>query len=124
MRILLTNDDGIHAPGIHALHAALRECGHEVHVVAPLKENSGVSASLTLRGRLHVYDVEEDGLVGRAVDGTPADCVKLALTTLLRDAPDLVVAGLNNGGNLGTDVFYSGTVGAAVEACMLSLIHI
>ena len=54
MRILLTNDDGIHAPGIHALHAALRECGHEVHVVAPLKENSGVSASLTLRGRLHV----------------------------------------------------------------------
>ena len=59
MRILLTNDDGIHAPGIHALHAALRECGHEVHVVAPLKENSGVSASLTLRGRLHVYDVEE-----------------------------------------------------------------
>lgn len=105
MRILLTNDDGIHAPGIHALHAALRECGHEVHVVAPLKENSGVSASLTLRGRLHVYDVEEDGLVGQAVDGTPADCVKLALTTLLRDAPDLVVAGLNNGGNLGTDVF-------------------
>lgn len=85
MRILLTNDDGIHAPGIHALHAALRECGHEVHVVAPLKENSGVSASLTLRGRLHVYDVEEDGLVGRAVDGTPADCVKLALTTLLRE---------------------------------------
>ena len=121
MRILLTNDDGIHAPGIHALHAALRECGHEVHVVAPLKENSGVSASLTLRGRLHVYDVEEDGLVGRAVDGTPADCVKLALTTLLRDAPDLVVAGLNNGGNLGTDVFYSGTVGAAVEACMFGL---
>ena len=121
MRILLTNDDGIHAPGIHALHAALRECGHEVHVVAPLKENSGVSASLTLRGRLHVYDVEEDGLVGQAVDGTPADCVKLALTTLLRDAPDLVVAGLNNGGNLGTDVFYSGTVGAAVEACMFGL---
>lgn len=121
MRILLTNDDGIHAPGIRALHAALRDCGHEVRVVAPLTEKSGVSASLTLNAPLHVYEVEEDGLVGQAVDGTPVDCVKLALTTLLRDRPDLVVSGLNDGGNLGTDILYSGTVGAAGEACLFGV---
>lgn len=121
MRILLTNDDGIHAPGIHALYAALRECGHEVRVIAPLTEQSAVSASLTLNRPLHVHEVAEAGLVGQAVDGTPVDCVKLALTTLLRDKPDLVVSGLNDGGNLGTDIFYSGTVGAASEASLFGV---
>lgn len=121
MRILLTNDDGIYAPGIHALYMALREAGHLVHVVAPLAEKSGASAALTVRNPLRVHRVRHNGLEGQAVDGTPVDCVKLAINALLEDRPDLVVAGLNNGANLGADVFYSGTVAAASEGARFGL---
>lgn len=118
MRILLSNDDGIHSPCLRALHDALCEAGHELDVVAPLTEQSGVGCSVTLHNPLRLYPVQEPGFSGTAVAGTPVDCVKLALTTLLPQPPDLVVVGINNGANKGVDVFYSGTVGAATEAAL------
>lgn len=119
MRILLTNDDGINALGLRTLYSALREQGHLVDVVAPLTEQSAVGGSLSMRMPLHVFPVQEGEFCGQAVDGTPVDCVKLALSMLLTEKPDLVVSGLNNGGNMGADVFYSGTVAAATEGAML-----
>lgn len=121
MRILLTNDDGINAPGIRAMYQALRELGHDVDVFAPSVEKSAVSGSLTVRTPLRVISIQEESFTGQAVEGTPADCVKIALGTLLPRQPDLVVSGLNNGGNLGSDIFYSGTVGAASEGCMTGI---
>jgi 5'/3'-nucleotidase len=109
--ILLTNDDGVHAPGIRALAAALKPLG-DVQVVAPDREVSACSQSLTLTRPLRV-DVVEPGFY--AVDGTPADCVNLACVKILQQHPDVVVSGINRGGNLGDDVFYSGTVGGARE---------
>lgn len=109
--ILVTNDDGVHAPGIKALAAALASCG-EVHVVAPDREVSACAQSLTLKHPLRAEKVEDRVY---AVDGTPADCVNLALVKLLPRRPDLVVSGINRGANLGEDVFYSGTVGGARE---------
>ena len=99
MRILLSNDDGIHSPCLRALHDALCEAGHELDVVAPLTEQSGVGCSVTLHNPLRLYPVQEPGFSGTAVAGTPVDCVKLALTTLLPQPPDLVVVGINNGGS-------------------------
>jgi 5'-nucleotidase len=110
--ILVTNDDGVHAPGIHALATALRDAG-EVWVVAPDREASASSQSLTLKHPLRAEKVEPRVF---AVDGTPADCVNLAIVKLLPRRPTVVVSGINRGGNLGDDVFYSGTVGAAREA--------
>ena len=110
--LLVTNDDGIHAPGIKALAAALEPLG-EVHVVAPDREVSACAQSLTLTRPLRVETLEP---YRHAVDGTPADCVNLAIVKLLPRRPALVVSGINRGGNLGDDVFYSGTVGAAREA--------
>ena len=110
--ILLTNDDGVHAPGIRALAASLDGAG-EVWVVAPDREASASSQSLTLKHPLRAEKVEARIL---AVDGTPADCVNLAIVKLLPRRPTVVVSGINRGGNLGDDVFYSGTVGAAREA--------
>ena len=109
--ILVTNDDGVHAPGIKALREALAQRG-EVHVVAPDREVSACAQSLTLKHPLRAERVEERI---HAVDGTPADCVNLALVKLLPRRPDLVVSGINRGANLGEDVFYSGTVGGARE---------
>jgi 5'-nucleotidase len=109
--LLVTNDDGVHAPGLRALAEALEPVG-EVHVVAPDREVSACSQSLTLK---HPLRVEEVSPRVHAVDGTPADCVNLALVKLLPRRPDLVVSGINRGGNLGDDVFYSGTVGGARE---------
>lgn len=109
--LLVTNDDGVHAPGLQALATALAEVG-EVHVVAPDREVSACSQSLTLK---HPLRVESVSARVHAVDGTPADCVNLALVKLLPRRPDLVVSGINRGGNLGDDVFYSGTVGGARE---------
>ena len=103
MRILLSNDDGIHSPCLRALHDALCEAGHELDVVAPLTEQSGVGCSVTLHNPLRLYPVQEPGFSGTAVAGTPVDCVKLALTTLLPQPPDLVVVGINNGANKGVD---------------------
>jgi 5'-nucleotidase len=109
--ILVTNDDGVHAPGLRALMAALEPLG-EVHVVAPDREVSACSQSLTLKHPLRAENVEPRV---HAVDGTPADCVTLALVKLLPKRPELVVSGINRGANLGEDIFYSGTVGGARE---------
>ncbi|WP_139707539.1 5'/3'-nucleotidase SurE [Aeromonas allosaccharophila] len=112
MRILVSNDDGVHAEGIRALSEALRACG-EVIVVAPDRNRSGASHSLTLEVPLRVTRISETGYY--AVKGTPTDCVHLAVNELVRPEPDMVVAGINHGANLGDDVIYSGTVAAATE---------
>ena len=109
--ILVTNDDGVHAPGIKALAAGLASLG-SVYVVAPDREVSACAQSLTLKHPLRAERVDERI---HAVDGTPADCVNLALVKLLPRRPDLVVSGINRGANMGEDVFYSGTVGGARE---------
>lgn len=116
MRILLTNDDGVHAPGLRALRAELKKLG-EVIVVAPATEQSAVGHSITLSAPLVVQQVFDDAreFLGWAVEGRPADCVKLALLELLPEPPDLVVSGLNAGSNSGINVLYSGTVAAAIE---------
>ena len=109
--LLVTNDDGVYAPGLRALAAALAPLG-TVYVVAPDREVSACAQSLTLKSPLRAERVDERV---HAVDGTPADCVNLALVKLLPRRPDLVVSGINRGANLGEDVFYSGTVGGARE---------
>ena len=117
-RILVTNDDGIHSAGIHALADALRPLG-EVIVVAPLTEASAIGHALTLRRPLRI---EEFGGGKYAVDGTPTDCVNLALKVVLDGAvPDFVASGINKGYNLGDDVTYSGTVAGALEAALLGI---
>ena len=127
MRILLTNDDGIHAPGIEALHAAIRDMG-EVVTVAPLDVQSATSHGITFRTPLLIEEVAPNAhMRGFAVDGRPADCVKLGLRRLWPDMfgagqlPDLVVSGMNSGANVGINVIYSGTVGAAVESAFLGV---
>lgn len=112
MKILVSNDDGVHAEGIRALSEALAACG-EVIVVAPDRNRSGASHSLTLEVPLRVTRIAETGY--HAVKGTPTDCVHLAVNELVRPEPDMVVAGINHGANLGDDVIYSGTVAAATE---------
>lgn len=117
MRILLTNDDGVYAPGLRALRAELKKIA-EVVVVAPAGEQSAVGHSITLLTPLLVQDVLDEAgePMGWAVEGRPADCVKLALLELLKDKPpDLIVSGLNAGSNAGINVLYSGTVAAAIE---------
>ena len=118
MRILLTNDDGIYAPGLRALRKELMKIG-EVIVVAPATEQSATGHSVTLLTPLLVTEVFDDNdasFLGWAVEGRPADCMKLALLELLKEPPDLVVSGLNAGSNAGINVLYSGTVAAAIEA--------
>ena len=117
MRILLSNDDGYKAEGLRALHAALSQIA-EVEVVAPEHNNSAKSNALTLNAPLYVHPVEP-GV--RYVNGTPADCVHIALTGLLGYRPDLVVSGINNGANMGDDTLYSGTVGAAMEGYLFGI---
>lgn len=118
MRILVTNDDGYDTPGIKALASAMRQVG-EVVVVAPLENHSGASSSLSLHRSIRV-DPVEDGVF--SVDGTPSDCVHLALTAnFLPWRPDLVVSGVNNGENMGDDTIYSGTVAAALEAAQFGV---
>src|ERR1700716_2758576 len=112
--ILLTNDDGIHAAGLKALAAGLKGLGTSSSV-APSREQSGAAQSLTLRQPIVCHPVGEREW---AVDGTPADCVIVALHKLLPDKPDLVISGINFGANLGENVYYSGTVGAAREAAL------
>lgn len=117
MRILVTNDDGYLAQGIQTLANAARELG-EVRVVAPDREQSATSHSLTLHHPLRVRRIADDVHV---VDGTPTDCVVLAIGELLAERPDFVLSGVNHGANLGDDVLYSGTVAAAMEATMLGI---
>lgn len=116
MHILITNDDGIHAPGLRALRHELRTLGR-ISVVAPAGEQSGVSHSITITSPLVVHPVDdEDGQpLGWAVEGSPADCVKLALCELLDEPPDLICSGINCGANIGINLHYSGTVAAAIE---------
>jgi 5'-nucleotidase len=115
MRILLTNDDGIYAPGLRALRRELLPLG-EVTVVAPATEQSAAGHSVTLLTPLLVTEVFEDQtFLGWAVEGRPADCVKLALLELLPDMPDVIISGMNAGSNAGINVLYSGTVAAAIE---------
>jgi 5'-nucleotidase len=117
MRILVTNDDGYLAPGIQVLSDAARALG-TVHVIAPDREQSATSHSLTLHHPLRVRDAAEGVQV---VDGTPTDCVVLGLGELLPEKPDFVMSGVNHGANLGDDVLYSGTVAAAMEATILGI---
>jgi len=117
MLILVTNDDGVYAPGIIALSEALKEVG-DVVVAAPDRERSAASHSLTLHHPLRMEKIEE----GRyAVDGTPTDCIHLAVHVILDRKPDLLVSGINRGGNLGGDITYSGTVWAALEGNLMGI---
>ncbi len=121
MQILLTNDDGIHAPGIAAMERALRRWA-EVMVVAPSTEQSGVSQSITFLRPLVGHPVRAGGhLRGYAVDGTPADCVKLGVTQFCAERPDLIVSGINGGLNCGINILYSGTVGGAMEGALFGI---
>jgi len=117
MRILLSNDDGYQAPGLVCLAGALAEVA-EIRVVAPDRNRSGASNSLTLE---HPIRAQEHGNGFVSVDGTPTDCVHLAITGLLDHEPDMVIAGINAGANMGDDVLYSGTVAAAMEGRFLGL---
>jgi len=113
MRILLTNDDGIDAPGINVLAGYLEENKHQVTIVAPEKEKSASSHSITINAPLRVIKKKENRY---AVTGSPADCIIIAFKVILKSGCDLVISGINNGPNLGEDVLYSGTVAAAIEA--------
>ena len=112
--ILITNDDGIHAPGLRALVDELQDSA-TVTVIAPLHERSAAAQSLTLRQPIYCDQIAEREY---AVEGTPADAMILAFHTLLPEKPDLVISGINRGGNMGENVYYSGTVGAAMEAAI------
>ncbi|MDT3699955.1 MAG: 5'/3'-nucleotidase SurE [Thermincola sp.] len=116
MLILISNDDGIFAPGINALRRALEQLG-EVVVVAPDRQRSTTGLGITIHKPLRAEEITfpDSKSKGYAVNGTPSDCVKLGLQALLTEKPDLVVSGINQGENLGTDVLYSGTVSAALE---------
>lgn len=121
MRILLTNDDGVYAPGIAALRTALEAVG-DVTLISPATEQSGVSHTITFLEPLvckEIYDGDE--LYGIAVEGSPADCVKLGVSELIDEPVDLVVSGINGGLNAGINVLYSGTVAAALEGAFFRL---
>src|SRR5438045_2764053 len=117
LRILVTNDDGYRSAGIHALAAALGELG-EVTIVAPTTEASAIGHALTLRRPLRLEAIDDRVF---AVDGTPTDCVNVAVTHVFNGLPDLVVSGINKGWNLGDDITYSGTVAGALEAALLGI---
>lgn len=112
--IVVTNDDGIHAPGLRALADAMSEIG-TVTIVAPNQERSAAAQSLTLRQPIYCDQLADNEY---AVEGTPADAMILAFHSLLKEKPDLVISGINRGGNLGENIYYSGTVGAAMEGAL------
>src|SRR6266511_614041 len=116
-KILVTNDDGVHSEGIKALAEALKPLG-DVTVVAPIQEASAIGHALTLRRPLRIEQVAPNVF---AVDGTPTDCVNIAITHVLREKPALIVSGINKGWNLGDDVTYSGTVSGALEGALLGI---
>lgn len=121
MKILVTNDDGIYSSGLKTLACALRVLG-DVFVVAPDTERSAVGHSITISHPLRVKEVKMDGKIfGYAVNGTPADCIKIALGAIIDDRVELVVAGINHGLNIGTNIMYSGTVSGAMEGAILGL---
>jgi 5'-nucleotidase len=121
LRVLLTNDDGIAAPGLLALYNEMKTLGEAI-VIAPDSERSAVGHAITISDPLRVSEYHRNGrFYGYAVSGTPADCVKLAYWSLLDEKPDLVVSGINRGSNTGINVIYSGTVSAATEATILGI---
>jgi len=121
LNILLTNDDGIYAEGLLALHRVLSR-DHRVRIVAPDRERSAVGHSITLHYPLRATQVSLNGdAIGWAVNGTPADCVKLAVIELMNPRPELVISGINPGANVGVNLSYSGTVAAAKEAAMYGI---
>ena len=120
MRILISNDDGILAPGIAALHAAVAGMG-EISVVAPHGGQSASAHAITLSAPMAVGHVQLAEFSGISVDGRPADCVRLAVRELLDERPDLVLTGINDSSNVGVNLFYSGTVAAAAEAAMMGI---
>ena len=124
MHVLLTNDDGIHAPGLWSLYRALG-ARHTVTVVAPDRERSAVGHAITLHQPLRAALVSvNDGCRGYAVTGTPADCVKLGIMEIIGHRPDAVIAGINAGANVGANLNYSGTVAAAKEAALCGTVGI
>lgn len=118
MKILLVNDDGIMAPGIRALKSALEESGHQILLIAPDRERSAASHSLTIRNEIRVTELAPNEY---SVSGTPVDCVVIALQKLMKEPVDLVISGINAGQNMGEDIHYSGTVAAAKEAAFFGL---
>ncbi|MFN5876632.1 MAG: 5'/3'-nucleotidase SurE [Ignavibacteria bacterium] len=121
MYILVTNDDGIDSAGIHALVHAMRRLG-EVVVVAPDRQQSAVGHALTVSSPLRATPFHRDGeMFGFAINGTPADCVKLGVSTLLERRPDIVVSGINHGSNASVNAIYSGTVSAATEGTLMGI---
>jgi len=121
MKILLSNDDGIEAKGLKILASALEEHA-ELFIVAPDREQSAVGHAITIHDPLKVTErYHNEKLFGYAVNGTPADCVKLALCSIMEGPPDLLISGINQGANLGTDIIYSGTVSAATEGTLLGI---
>ncbi|ODA40584.1 5'/3'-nucleotidase SurE [Desulfosporosinus sp. BG] len=123
MHILLTNDDGYNALGIQTLYRTLRsQTNHDISIVAPGGQRSATGHSITLFQPLFLTEHNLDGhLKGYSVSGTPSDCVKLAIQGELISKPDLLISGINHGSNLGTDIFYSGTVSAAMEGVLLGV---
>jgi 5'-nucleotidase len=127
MRLLVGNDDGVSAPGIRALANALATAGHDVTVVFPDRERSATGHGLTMHRPLRaelVHELFHPTVKAWACSGLPADCIKLALDALLDDRPDLLLSGINQGSNLGTDVLYSGTVSAAMEGAIADITSI
>lgn len=121
MRLLLTNDDGIYAPGLQALYQELIK-DFEIDIVAPDTEMSAVGHAITLSSPLRVQRVHKNGtFFGYGVKGTPADCVKIAVQELLEEPPELILSGINLGANVGVNVLYSGTVSAATEGAFLGI---
>ena len=118
MRFLLTNDDGILAPGLAVLERIAAELGGEVWTVAPETDQSGISHALTLSNPLRIREVEERRF---AVSGTPADCVICAVRSIMPEPPDVVLSGINAGQNIADDVVYSGTIGGAMEARLMGI---
>lgn len=121
MKVLLTNDDGIHAPGLNALYNELNG-DFDLFVVAPESEMSAVGHAITLDSPLRVREVYKNGsFFGFGVSGTPADCVKIAVQEILETTPDVIISGINLGANVGVNVLYSGTVSAATEGAFLGI---
>jgi 5'/3'-nucleotidase len=118
LKVLITNDDGIEGPGLHSLWRAIREEA-DVTIVAPLSERSGAGMGVTFDRHIDVrpYSFEE-GAKAWTVSGTPGDCVRMGLRLVMQERPDLILTGINPGGNAGRNLFYSGTVGAAMEAVL------